>query len=32
MPFGAVSGVSRVMGELDGNEDRRREGAVLGQM
>jgi len=28
MPFGMVSGVGREMGVLDGDGDRRREGAV----
>jgi len=30
MPFGMVSGVGRGMGVLDGGDDRRWEGAVLG--
>jgi len=30
MPFGVLSGVGRGMGVLDGGDDRRREGAVLG--
>jgi len=31
MPFWVVSGVGREIGVLDGDEDRRREGAVLGE-
>ena len=30
MLFGMVSGVGQMMGVLDGDGDRRREGAVLG--
>jgi len=30
MPFGALNGVGRGMGVLDGGGDHRREGAVLG--
>jgi len=30
VPFGVVSGVGRGRGVLDGDDDRRKEGAVLG--